>query len=121
MLSDESDFYGTNPNPEVEVILEKFRHHLVQFLFTQVKMNHSRSLLIHSSSLHLDLLQIIDLLIMLLLSSTIFFVIKHLIIKCELKTMIRSIIGVCFSIDIIEVIPRSNSVHVFIRMNLERP
>jgi hypothetical protein len=48
-------------------------------------------------------------------------VVKHLIIKRELETVIWSLIGVCLSIDIIEVIPRSLIVHVFIRMNLLRP
>ena len=69
----------------------------------------------------MQFLEIFNLLILLLLSSFTFFLVKHLIIKGEQETTIRSLIGVCLSIDIIEVIPRSVSVHGFIRMNLVRP
>ena len=67
-------------------------------------------------------MDIINFLILLLLSSFTFFVVKHLIIKRELETILRSLISVCYSINIIEVIPRSRIfVHTFIRMNLVRP
>ena len=64
---------------------------------------------------------IINLLILFLHPFFTTFVIEHLIIECELHTIIRALIGVCLSIDIIEVIQRSLSERVVIRVNLVRP
>ena len=69
----------------------------------------------------MQFLEIFNLLILLLLSSFTFFLVKDLIIKGEQETTIRSLIGVCLSIDIIEVIQRSLSERVVIRVNLVRP